>query len=507
MIAVVALCSYMSAVSVIQNMERGREHYFFSFSEKVDIDCFKEWQEYLKNRPVNIGLLTYPDVNTIHVYQAKFTDKDKLFLRKGRLPKNSNESIGNYNDREKYTQVGTIAVPDTVLKWGMYNLSEVTDICFTNHLFIQGSKRERKKTELFLKKYGVIKQDKDEYSLYAQNSNLMKNIMGFIILLGIVFAILKCLTLVMKQKKVAILVALGKRNREIYILYFKEQLIVDFFYVCGFAFASSAVLQALGYPSIGFPLLQSVCIICGFCIMVLVVQCLILKRQIRSAVISQGIKGRRQTRKWIIASSSIVIIFAVVILLLFSRFGDAFLQIQKLNVTAKTWEEKTRGIYSLGINSQIVDGTKEEVMDIVDRLAKLYDRLQYNHHTFFVDADNFLREKGKIKFGYEENIHKEEDVYSMDGACLVVNNNYFAMNSIELKANVQHSLVDDKNTLNVVVPRKLKTKEAMIKRAMAASFYAYKIEMTNERREEEGKPFLNIKKEDLKINVIYVNNN
>ena len=94
-----------------------------------------------------------------------------------------------------------------------------------------------------------------------------------------------------------------------------------------------------------------------------------------------------------------------------------------------------------------------------------------------------------------------------NGRCIRVSRNCFAHNPIETAdgSNLTEQFVYDDLTLNLLVPEKYQDMEEDIVAAHRERFYFEKVEAENSYNQEAGiSDRMNIAKEDLKINIIYV---
>ncbi|MDK2600350.1 hypothetical protein QO179_21415 [Bacillus stercoris] len=127
-------------------------------------------------------------------------------------------------------------------------------------------------------------------------------------------------------------------------------------------------------------------------------------------------------------------------------------------------------------------------------------------------ADNYSvleRKGGKPIYFYTLNSTKENEVYSPSGRNVTISPNYLKINpiiGIKGKQITKKQLNLDPNTLNLLVPKKYaKFKEKIIK-AYKEQFYFQKVEVENMYNKEIGHTSNALKKDRLKINIIYTEN-
>lgn len=93
------------------------------------------------------------------------------------------------------------------------------------------------------------------------------------------------------------------------------------------------------------------------------------------------------------------------------------------------------------------------------------------------------------------------------GQCIRVSKNYFQYNPIETadSSDLTEQIIYDDLTLNILVPEKYRDMEEQIIAAYREDFYFEKVQAANDYNEDAGiNAVLNIPKENLNINIIYV---
>jgi len=141
------------------------------------------------------------------------------------------------------------------------------------------------------------------------------------------------------------------------------------------------------------------------------------------------------------------------------------------------------------------------------RSANLLAELEDKAGAFVADFYNYQTMDDAGTPLYTMNGMQLAEEIDPNGHCIRVSRNYFAHNPIETAdgSDLTGQLVYDDLTLNLLVPEKYRDMEEDIIAAHRDRFYFEKVEAENSYNQETGiSDRMNIAKEDLKINIIYV---
>ena len=148
-----------------------------------------------------------------------------------------------------------------------------------------------------------------------------------------------------------------------------------------------------------------------------------------------------------------------------------------------------------------------QYLEIAARSAHLLAELEDKAGAFVADFYNYQAMDDSGTPLYTMNGMQFAEEIDPNGHCIRVSRNYFAHNPIETAdgSNLTEQFVYDDLTLNLLVPEKYQDMEEDIVAAHRERFYFEKVEAENSYNQEAGiSDRMNIAKEDLKINIIYV---
>lgn len=148
-----------------------------------------------------------------------------------------------------------------------------------------------------------------------------------------------------------------------------------------------------------------------------------------------------------------------------------------------------------------------QYLEIAARNAHLLAELEDKAGAFVADFYNYQAMDDAGTPLYTMNGMQFAEEIDPNRHCIRVSRNYFAHNPIETAdgSNLMEQFVYDDLTLNLLVPEKYQDMEEDIVAAHRERFYFEKVEAENSYNQEAGiSDRINIAKEDLKINIIYV---
>ena len=148
-----------------------------------------------------------------------------------------------------------------------------------------------------------------------------------------------------------------------------------------------------------------------------------------------------------------------------------------------------------------------QYLEIAARSAHLLAELEDKAGAFVADFYNYQAMDDAGTPLYTMNGMQFAEEIDPNRHCIRVSRNYFAHNPIETAdgSNLTEQFVYDDLTLNLLVPEKYQDMEEDIVAAHRERFYFEKVEAENSYNQEAGiSDRINIAKEDLKINIIYV---
>lgn len=172
--------------------------------------------------------------------------------------------------------------------------------------------------------------------------------------------------------------------------------------------------------------------------------------------------------------------------------------------------EKYKNFYSTAVKYSGENESAEKYLEIAEKSAQLFPILEEEAGAFVAEAYNYqsIDEEGTPL--YEQNTLRYPVEISPNGQSMRVSKNYFKYNPICTAdgSDLAEQIIYDDLTLNILVPEKYKDMKEQITEAYLENFYFEKVTATNEYNEMAAiDETLDIDKEDLKINIIYVKDN
>lgn len=216
----------------------------------------------------------------------------------------------------------------------------------------------------------------------------------------------------------------------------------------------------------------------------------------------------------VIASLSKICLFLLIIL----SFKNLFYEISTLNKNKESlnlWKD-TENLYIIsGTYSPERDGLVRDD-ELNEKTLKVYQELSKLGKVFIIESLNFERQpiintkNENLNYNYRMNIKNESELYSPYGKNIMVDKNYLKRNLIKSysdKKNVMDKIDNNGDVLNVLVPQKFKKYDKSIKELYREWFYFQKVQVYNMYKEARKQPLSKKKIDDLKINLIYIEDN
>lgn len=200
----------------------------------------------------------------------------------------------------------------------------------------------------------------------------------------------------------------------------------------------------------------------------------------------------------------------IILLILAVTFSFAACSNQTEALQNSTNFEKYKNFYSTAVQYSGENESAEKYLEIAEKSAQLFPVLEEKADAFVAEAYNYqsIDEEGTPL--YEQNTLKYPVEISPNGQSMRVSKNYFKYNPIDTAdgSDLVEQFIYDDLTLNILVPEKYKDMKEQIIEAYLENFYFEKVIATNDYNEMAGiDATLDISKDDLKINIIYVKDN
>lgn len=224
-------------------------------------------------------------------------------------------------------------------------------------------------------------------------------------------------------------------------------------------------------------------------------------------------KGRLSKISFISRLSKFFILLLIIVL--FKGLSNELITLKKSEESLSSWKN-TANLYNIcDTYSPIYEDLALED-EHNDKILKVYQDLSDLGKVFIIDTLNYERTPTLIKddesldYNYKINVKNNKDLYSPYGQNILVDKNYLKRNLVRTYTDQRDVLEEidyDKDTLNILVPQKFKQYENIIKDSFKEWFYFQKVYIFNMYKEIRGKKLSEKKMEDLKINLIYIQNN
>ncbi|WP_097038269.1 DUF1430 domain-containing protein [Terribacillus aidingensis] len=218
----------------------------------------------------------------------------------------------------------------------------------------------------------------------------------------------------------------------------------------------------------------------------------------------EALKGKRPYKTLMALSYAMKILFLVAAVVAMSQLEQTKKSLEDYQDNLDTWHQ-TENLYQTVLYSTgQVDLATES--DQNNNLKQVYDQLNSELNGFLINAENYeISSNGS--YLYEMNTDEQTASTSPYGKAITINENYLDYNNIQADTKtIEDSIINDPSVMNVLVPVSLKEKEEEIKKNFLDYFHFQKVEVGNIYREAKGQELDNTSKDDLRINVIYVQN-
>ncbi|HDR4589519.1 TPA: hypothetical protein QCQ70_004251 [Bacillus cytotoxicus] len=458
---------------------------------------------------ISIEQQVYTNEENLNVYHSNLNIFDKNLLKSGRIPsKDGKEFLSNIENNNKY-QSGTLNIPSSTMNISVYSFNNLENSGIGNSLYISSTNADNERDTIeFLSNYARISSvEKVDIGTPITDIKLLISVsITFIFLLLSTIYFLE-----LNVKKIGVLKLLGWDENHITFYYLKKILVsitcaafVSLAAMLFYYFCKGTMIHVTSFLIISLVLTFIVLLLSSLLTISL------LYFRIFEMQLNNILKGKENTKKLNIINSGSKIIITIMI---FYFIGKTSMHIVNLNnelEQLKYWNS-TKDIYSLSLTN--IDPNNDLKLDkkINDRFLELYHQLDEKKQAFIIDATNFLvvPSKEEIKYSYQTHVKNEHDLYGIYGKSIIIDKNYLKVNPIKgvLSDNPLINLKSNSNTLNVLVPEKLRDKEEVIRTTLLNDFYFQKVEVKDIYNKDSNKPLESTTKESLNINIIYVKNN
>lgn len=473
-------------------------------SEFKSEDFVKRLVAFSKENKVNISQYNFLDEKSLNIYSTNPENEPSIH--------NGNKLVSNFlRGHSEQKMIGSITFPLSTWKIRYFDFNQIKNIGIGSKFYIS-SKDDKvlEKAQNLFADYGEVSyEDITENTAFMFNKTLL-----MLVLLSMLILFIGVLYFVIKNRKRLLLQKLwGYSKVKTLLSYpamFLKPLIIIIF--CGaiivalltFSFSLNDWLAAYLRIYIRNAVIGAL-IMMVYTIMVTLVL-------YNNSDISGSIKGSTPIKKfqWLSVGFKIVVtilLFNIVASSLSNLF-DLKQQLDNQSYWKKTQNTYKTSFANTGIDYSDLKLDREKNV----RVRALYHQLEKHKNAFVIDAHNYavLRKDGKKPvYFYTLNTTKKNEIYSPSGRSITISPNYLKVNFIigaNGEAISQKQLRADSNTLNLLVPQKYEKYKEKIIAAYRDHFFFKKVELDNMYNKEINQPVNTLKKDELKINIIYTKN-
>lgn len=469
-----------------------------NFSDSSKIGKYDDWiKDLAKKNKVNISKYVFKNENEMIVYTTDTSLNEKINLGKGRMPKEeSKEFISNFESGDK-NQSGQFKTFDSDTKITIKSIDDISNSGMGGVLYV--STNDLHKINELIKDIPRDVADAKIYDRYNDlNMYISESLIKDIFLVAICFFVSIVHYSIRKSRKLSILRINGFCGKDIIIELCKELLsimgvsmITAYILYLIFIRKSNMVFELSNF----FAIVAVTCISLNIILFVLVIYIYIKKSNYKNLI-----KGKKPYFIINIMHLSLKFIF---VLFLFISIKSCYLNLTNLNKqldNLSEWE-KTKNIYRIEVNNTGEKSLSKEEVDRNEKIKNFYDEMISRKKAFMIDASNYYKdEEGYL---YELNSANQIPEVSSSGKNITINENYLKSTRLNVLSKINHN----KNIRNILVPKTLKKYEKEIKKEYLDEFYYEKVDVENFYNKELNLPKNNIKKSDLEINIIYIEDN
>ena len=481
--------------NLVENLLFDKTIVAFRFKETsiVDENFFEEIIDFSKNKKVEIAQYSFFSNNKIDIYSTMKNEYNKVLLIPNLL----------FN---KDVQV--------------HNFGEIFNIGFKNILYINTKDEEIiKQFSNRFSEYGQVYENLD--SSYDKGPFSFENIVKYtdidflstIPLFVFAFILVTLFYYLNNKKKYLIYYLWGYSNIKIYYILNKNlyKALIGTTIICNLIMIGTIFLYNMTGVLYEFIFISIVLNI--FIVLLLFLFSTILFSLSFINLNTGNEKGRLSKINFISSLSKFCILLLIV--MLSKGLSDELITLKKSEESLSLWEN-TDNLYNICDTYSPIyeDLALEDVQN--DKILKVYQDLSDLGKVFIIDTLNYERtptlskDNESLDYNYNVNVKSNKDLYSPYGKNILVDKNYLKRNLVTTytdQRDVLKEINSDKDTLNILVPQKFKQYENIIKDSYKEWFYFQKVYIFNMYKEIRGEKLSEKKIEDLKINLIYIQNN
>ncbi|WPF77266.1 DUF1430 domain-containing protein [Bacillus velezensis] len=473
-------------------------------SEFKSEDFVKRLVAFSKENKVNISQYNFLDEKSLNIYSTNTENEPSIH--------NGNKLVSNFlRGHSEQKMIGSITFPLSTWKIRYFDFNQIKNIGIGRKFYISSNDdKVLEKAQNLFADYGEVSfENITENTAFMFNKTLL-----MLVLLSMLILFIGVLYFVIKNRKRLLLQKLwGYSKVKTLLSYpamFLKPLIIIIF--CG------AIIVAL--LTFSFSLNDWLAVylriyfrnaVIGTLIM-MVYTIMVTLVLYNNSDISGSIKGSTPIEKfqWLSVGFKIVVTILLFNIVAFSlsNLFDLKQQLDNQSYWKKTQNTYKTSFANTGIDYSDLKLDREKNV----RVRALYHQLEKHKNAFVIDAHNYAvlwKDGKKPVYFYTLNTTKKNEIYSPSGRSITIGPNYLKVNPIigaNGEAISQKALRVDSNTLNLLVPQKYEKYKEKIIAAYRGQFFFDKVELDNMYNKEMNQPLNTLKKDELKINIIYTKN-
>lgn len=504
----VILFKYFSSEKEKQILYYDKLSFSINFKDDVDYNTiFNSIDEITKKSNINVYQYSFLSENDLNIYTSNIKNIKYVHSIENKYPKkNTNQYITNNKSLIKSKDaIGTFNFPQSDLNIKYYNFGQVKNVGLGNIFYVDLNGSNEEKILDYFKNLGDIKKTNSIHSTENPfDIKLIVTILSMLILLSISVVYY----LIQSRKYIALHKVLGYTLFSSTWLSLKN-IINPVFYggILGNLFGCIYfIFNSRFYCIVEFIKFNTLL----FIFILTIFSLLIVLFSIKSFN-KQNLVNTLNGKNFKSFINIVLILSKVAITYVFLSMTVTFIQnYETLNYKIDNlshWN-KTKNIYKTVVANQGEFENTALEYTVNNRLEQLYKKLVDHNNAFIIDADNYIRLNNGL-YVYEENMKLGNSEYGEGGKSIRVDMNYFKVNPIKTANEIplDKSIIHSSDTLNILVPEKLKYKHSELYNEYLDYFYFIKVEVDNIYNEELNKSINKTKKSSLKINIIYVKDN
>lgn len=480
----------------------------FKYKEDYQVSDFNNSiKTFSETKNINIAQYTFLGERDLNIYGSNCQFAPNINLKKGDYP-NKNQFLANEESVDK-KQSGVIYHPSKYWSLKVYDFGQIKNVGLSDTFYVSGLDNQNT-YQAFLKEfeqYGEVTTKSVDVSWwkYINIPLLMTLLLCFAILFVFTYYYLR-------YSKQRLLVNRIWGNSELVTLMslFNKTIIFTLFSVLAILITFVSIVLANGLATylveIVWKLLLFNVLLFIFILFPMYFFGLLRIKKIDQAKSDQRMQSSRQH-----LAINLVIKF-VLLCLFIGTFIASYQSLQTLNTrlaNIDVWEA-TKDIFKVKVGV-LPEGIQDDLKadkELNDNLSAFYEEGTSKKEMFLMYSNNFQRSETNTFF-YETYLKKGSEINSPEGNSVEIDFNYLKLNPIKsIKGqNVGKEAIISDKVLNIIVPNSKKGLEKDIKNTFLDYFYFQKVEVANIYNEALDLPAVALSKEDLRVNIIYAENN